>query len=246
MAIRTVGWLGATRQSKLLEHVQHQVERWSEQWSISSKRFDLNIASDDQKKSADHRQLTFRCSTGLIVVRHSAGFLPRLAQWLTSTKPAQTHGLADRVALRALKALVQQISGAPSIDLLNEESNEPIKEQFSFSPIFRLSLADIEMHIRISDELIYTLAPKRTAKTIPLNGKHALIADQLVSIKLFLPMGNMSLKDIKDLQVGEVLGLNSKLDDVLQVVSENNKPIANVSIQNSESLQTLLIDKTNF
>lgn len=131
-----------------------------------------------------------------------------------------------------------------------ESANEEIGEDSLLPEDYRAGAGNIhacakvgriELRFLLDKELVSHIAPRLISEPIRLVSAASCIGSQTVATGAWLDLGRINLRELIELEVGDVLVMDAKLDNALSLSLPSGKPIAMGHMAQSDGRRALVL-----
>jgi hypothetical protein len=234
------GWIGQTRRQALADRLDTIVQAWWQAWALAP--LPGKLRSDGESR-LDGGQLIAE-GRGRLALQVDGS----LARALCAIDDEQAGTLSRHIGQAALADLATRIVGTPSISHGASLPLELTDERLGACCLF-LDCAGVDgIVFRLDRVLVDRLAPApiTTPKTVPLAARKDIVGPLSVRVKASLDLGEVSLGELRDLRVGDVLSTSTALHRLIDVtVAASGKQLVRGQLGEQDGHRALLLETTS-
>jgi flagellar motor switch/type III secretory pathway protein FliN len=243
-AVTPVTLLGDTRRRALAGHVRAAVERWRRSWAEdTSSRVSVEISGGEYFAGRWSSQSGFqaRSPQGMIYLFVAARCLPVIAGVCPLTsggvdRPVDPSSLAAHLEEEALRHLARELLAAArtqmsSFGRIALGIRQAALQQHAVASI-TLGEADASFSIAFDPQLLAILLPPLVAfeHEERVESRRAAISEQPVEVQAVLGQVDVSVRELAQLSVGDVVVLDESLSDVASFQVAGGGRVGRISI----------------
>jgi hypothetical protein len=215
--------LGTKRRAALRDALASCIESWRARWATACDPLEISVPCESEHagpRSSFTIGLTFasREHGELGLLHADADILPSLLGVLA---PAETvgaaHGVAREFLIEMMRSLCTELAKRAQVkDVLIETArgSQPTKPRASHLPVaLRVGHGKARVVMWLSARAVELLAPPAIAKraTLPVTRRREAVAPERVKLEAMLGDADVSLRDLVQLAVGDVIVLDQPL-----------------------------------
>ena len=243
-AVTPITLLGDTRRRALAGHVRAAVERWRRSWAEdTSSRVSVEISGGEHFTGRWSNQSGFqaRSPQGMIYLFVAARCLPVIAgvRPLTAVgvdRPVDPSSLAGQLEEEVLGRLARELLAAAKTQMSSFERVALGIRQAALThhavASITLGEADASFSIAFDPQLLAILLPPLVAfqHEERVESRRTAISEQPVEVQAVLGQAEVSVRDLAQLSVGDVVVLDESLSDVASFQVEGGGRVGRISI----------------
>ena len=215
--------LGATRRAALRDALVSCIESWRARWSTGCDPVELSVQYEGEHtglRASSTIALTFasREHGDLGVLHADADFLPSLLGVAAAVEGAgAAHGIARDFLIETMRSLCTELAKrAQIVDVVIEPARVSLAAKLRADRLavdFRAGHGKARVVLWLSAYAVELLAPRATPKRAspPLVRRRQAIAPEKVKLEAVLGSANVSLRELVQLAVGDVIVLDQPL-----------------------------------
>ncbi|HUR39731.1 MAG TPA: FliM/FliN family flagellar motor switch protein [Verrucomicrobiae bacterium] len=232
MPVQRLHWLGNERRRRLTARLATQLGEWLTAWSVDATWLTLADRTSVHAPADDGwRWLRVATGQGALLLGAPRAQLAEVGARLAGAQPHDEFALGDRVGKRALDALLGRWAGAAG----TLAEIHPAPPASAFAPrfgaaVYTLRGTGFDGVVLVEHDLCDVLAPPLAAVRAPLATRDVALVEAPVQLQVTLDLGEADLRDVSQLQVGDVLLADAGVDALFHLVHPDARPLADARL----------------
>lgn len=232
--------LGASRRQRLVQLLRQAVEEWRQQWSGGSHlAFEVDVAEALCRKPAASVGRAFAFSAAAGEHRLLAISVPLEAQYELLGIPAPRSIIegggetASAVVAEALRALCSKLARSPGVNVtaLAAEKVPSVWGQYGLTVTVKTAGERVLLRARLFPELLVAMLPSQPVKAAePLVSRRSAIGMEPVGVQAWLGEAEVSLGELANLQIGDVILLEANLSGAGHLALPDGRELAQIRL----------------
>ena len=245
MKARRLRWHGASRQQALFDRLQQELTAWLEEWSVHPALLTLRLNDTHCATASEWRWMRATSKVGSVLFGSHSAAIDGLGGLLANAAHHDALGLGGRVGLRALRALLTRFVGGGAKLTDFEDVSPPTAEEQD--PRFGgcgllLQGEGFEARLIVDNSLFEFWVPPQTTALPALAQRASTLGNERVALDVVLDLGNATLADAHQLQVGDVLISNASIDSVFHLALPDARRLFVANLVRSGGRRALQVD----
>jgi hypothetical protein len=244
-SVTPITLLGDTRRRVLAEHVRASVERWRRSWAEdSSSRISVEISRGESFTGRWSSQSGFQAKSAQGMTLHlfvAARCLPAIAGLRplasdTADRQVDPASLAGRLEHEALGNLARELLGAARAPMVSFE-RVPLgirQAALTHHAVASITLGEAEatFSVALDPSLVAALLPPQVGfkQDERVEPRRVAVAAQSVEVEAVLGQTDVSIRDLAQLAVGDVIVMDELLSDPGSFQIEGGERVGRISI----------------
>lgn len=245
-------WLGESRRQALCALVSTEVAAWSRDWWVQHADADIDVHLVDHHGfvTKDHAPFVSQTTGGSLAVFVGGRGLDGLAHHLAGTVNEEDAGWALRIGEEALEDLAAHIFRRAGVNeyppLQQCRASDALGRADLGSCIMAIGVGRFGFNLAIDRVMADRLAPPAgTTAMVGLASRDAALANVLAKVDAMMDFGSMSLTQLADLRVGEILVGDMGLEEPLKVCIGGRDILANAHLRRAGGKRAVVLDVLN-
>jgi hypothetical protein len=243
------GWLAESRRAALHTLLAGQVDDWARDWWIGAAEGAVEVHADDHEAGHDKRNVPLLSSTesGALAVYTGGKDFDAIGRFLAGVGADVDNEPAQRIgedALVDLAARIQRRAGVnKTIPLIRESASLGVEQPRLGAFRVIATIGRLQLGLAIDRGMADRLVPPSvTTKSAGLVPRQAAIQQAPLKVLAMMDFGSVDLAHLSDLNVGEILVGDRKLDEALQIHLEGHGVIATAYLRRSGEQRAVMLD----
>lgn len=246
MQFRRLRWHSRRRQEALFTRLEQELKRWLDAWSVEPACLDLHVVNADTYKPVSPlKWLRVNSDKGALYLGAPTEHLEKLGGLLAKAAADDILHLGRRVGDRAMKALLSQWTGTPTVDLDIQDGVPPLNDIFSARlghAVFAMKGSGFLAYVILDADMTDSLIPGGVLKHEPLAIRDISDINEKIELQVSLDLGETTLADTIGLQVGDVLVSNTSIHAAFHLTHPDARRLADVRLVRKGLQRAVQID----
>lgn len=244
------GWLGLSRQNALRLLICAEVAGWSLDWWIDHAKGEVEVRSLDGVELHLAPTMAYIASShsGTLAINLGGKDVEAIGRHLLGIGNNADAGWAHQIGEEALNALSTRLfcrAGADEVPQLVESVRPPECERSCLGAVHvDIVVGRLSWRLALDRQLADCLVPPQAVGGPALTSRSTAIDEAVVNVDAVIGFGSVSLTELADLKVGEVLIGERSLQDALQLHIQGHGPVAGGYLKRLGERRAVILDGT--
>jgi hypothetical protein len=244
------GWIGEARRAALRALLAAEVGDWSRDWWLRHSPGEVDVSAIELelvRGKAEAVWVSNNAMGGLLLYLDGKG-ADAVGRQLAGATGDRDEGLGQHIGEDALADLVLRIRRRAGDTQVAAFTRGNVPDGFDDprwgAYAVALTMGRLQLDLVVDRRLIDRLVPPPAVSELPLLSREIALGNAAVPITASMDFGSISLTQLADLRVGEVLVGDRKLDEVLSLQVDGQGAMATGHLRRRGNQRAVVLDGT--